>query len=301
MKRRGSLCMALMLGAVSVGAFAAEVEFVDAAEASKSASTVVVRLNPNDVLVFRGAAPYVLHGRRLIVSARAIRVDTPFTIRQFDDSDTALPKGGGAAQPAAKPMGRRTSGRNGASGDTGALGNTGADGNSGRDAPLIVLDIQSLTGVGPLTIDNSGGAGGKGQQGSQGGTGGAGEAGADGSESLVDCRAGGADGGYGGKGGKGGTGGTGGPGGKGGTVRLSGAAMQAMAPGGLLKVVVAGGTGGKEGDGGARGTGGTGGPGGAGTRVYCRGGSARPSLGSGDPGSHGNPGVTGPPGRVQGL
>ena len=301
MKRRGNLVMAALLGTASVGVLATEVDFVVAAEAGKSGNTVVVRLNPNEVLVFKGATPYVLHGRRLIIVAPAIRVDAPFTIRQFDDTDTALPKEGAAAQPAPKPMGRRTSGRNGANGDTGTPGNTGAQGNSGKDAPIVVLDIKAFSGAGPLTIDNSGGTGGKGQRGSKGGTGGAGEPGADGSESAVDCKAGGADGGYGGKCGKGGTGGTGGTGGKGGTVKLSVAAMQAAAPGGPLKVIVDGGAGGEKGDGGEPGTGGAGGPGGAGTRVYCSGGSGRPSLGNGDPGSSGSPGATGQPGIVRGL
>ena len=186
---------ALTIALLSCESWSADVDFVTLAVESRTGTAVVVRVNPDDVLVFKGADPYMLHGRRLIISARTVRVDEPFTIQQFDDSDTPAFKMGLAKQPPTKPKARRSSGRNGADGDEGTQGNQGEQGDSGKNAPMIVLDVEEVLGAGVLKIVNAGGTGGQGQQGSQGGTGGAGEEGANGSEAGGGCKAGGAAGG----------------------------------------------------------------------------------------------------------
>lgn len=275
---------------------AADVDFITLANERRTGTTVWVRMNPEDVLVFKSTDRYVLHGRRLVINARTIRVDGQFTIQQFGDSDTPLPKQGTAPQPQAKPKASRTSGRKGADGATGSQGNQGAQGDPGKNAPMIVLDIERVLGSGVLTIINAGGIGGQGQQGSQGGTGGAGEEGAKGVDGFAHCMETGGDGGYGGRGGKGGTGGTGGMGGNGGTVKISAPAKVAVDSKHIV-VDVSGGTGGDPGPGGLKGQGGAGGAGGSGS-IHCSGGRGQPSLGDGDPGDEGKPGEKGKPGQI---
>lgn len=287
----------LLLYGLSTGqAVAEEVDLREAFEKAKTSKSVNIDISDDDLLVAKGGPPLVLHGRRLVISARAMRIDADTTIMQFDPSDTppASPKVGDQGDQGA--AGKRPGGRNGYDGKPGGKGKTPDRGLPGKDAKLVLLDVVSLTGAGKLIIVNDGGGGGKGGQGGKGGTGGRGEDGANGSDSLVDCRAGGGDGGTGGLGGPGGVGSRGGPGGQGGEVRYA-ASLEPSLGTGVLTVSVKGGIGGLGGDPGVKGDGGGRGAGGS-DSTYCGSGSNGGTGKDGPGGEKGDDGESGSNGKI---
>lgn len=186
--------------------------------------------------------------------------------------------------------------RHGRDGQPGKRGIEGVTGTTGRPAPNIEIWVKELVNVPSFDLRGAdGGTGGKGQRGGHGGDG---ADGVKGKESAFKTRchykhpAG--NGGHGGDGGRGGEGGAGGNGGDGGNILIA-------VPDGTLDKAISDSPFTPQLDGGDKGDGGTGGDGGPGGRGGNSGNVGACATGrDGQHGSLGQPGITGPKGKVAG-
>jgi hypothetical protein len=262
-----------------------EVLFSKAFVERSGLESVVIQTGADEVLVMDKPGPFTLYdptlkkARKLFIIAKTVSVDVPAVIRAYDPADVqqrplqvpSLP--GVAPSKGGSDADHCQLGGNGVAGGNGADGKTGAD---GFNAPLIVIDVLTVTGRGVITITDRGGTGGQGQDGQIGGDGGRGGRGGDAVDHLTDCACGGGAAGIPGDAGNGGRGGAGGTGGRGGTVLVSKAVKTLAHAGRVFTIDVTPGDNGPNGNGGTGGKGGLGNQGGSGSS-HCSGGAGKDS------------------------
>src|ERR1700735_1795683 len=73
---------------LSLSAQAANVDLAQAVDAAGTATSINVDVPEGDVLVIPANTKVVLHGRRLLLTAKTVRIDGDARIAQFDETDT---------------------------------------------------------------------------------------------------------------------------------------------------------------------------------------------------------------------